>query len=167
MPKLSRSALRQMAANPGRSEAPVTNHLPPVAATCTSSCRYALPMTTTCTSNCLYAPYLCQLYRAHAPEIWCSHCRVATLSEYSQHGIRINPFVFNPPTHIPICSFPIVQDAPCPLRLLQPHTGYTANCGSTCVTPVSQTNMCPTTIISCPSVVDGSRAPCPNVMRIS
>ena len=111
-------------------------------------------------SDCLYAPYPCHMYRSHAPAIWCSSCRVRAISQYAQNGMRVDCSIFNPPAPCvqPCAPLPLVQEAPCPLRYYrQPPVVSAASpqnivVGAGCVVPIIQQPMCPTSVVSCPSV---------------
>ena len=95
-------------------------------------------------TSCLYAPYPCTIYRL--PAIWCSTCRVNTMSQYALQGLRINPTIFNPPSIcVPPCQPVMFTPAPEP-----PCRQLSIPVNAVAVAPVCQSNSCPTSVVSCP-----------------
>ena len=143
MGRLSRRALRAMSA--AEQEPPVVLPAAPVPAMTVPVVMHPAASGAT---DCLYAPYPCHLYRAHAPSIWCSSCRVWAVSLYAQNGMRVNASVFNPPVLCaqPCAPVPVVHAAPCPVRCVMPQ-------GASCVPPVAHPTMCPSTCVSFPSML--------------
>ena len=111
------------------------------------ACIPTAPVCTNGTHNCLYAPYDCVRYRASAPHIWCSHCRVYAMSIWSQNGIHSPPgMIFDPPN---LCTTPCVPTfypaGMAPLRL---------EMGATCVQPTYRPTTCPSATVSCPMTMN-------------
>ena len=94
---------------------------------CPTPCTAPLTPVIANNSHCLYTPFECSVYRY--PPQWCSTCQVRAASMCAQLGQPDIRMLFTPR---PVCA------APC-----------MSACQPACVRPV----MCPTTQISCPSVV--------------
>lgn len=139
----SRSALRARC-RPAMTDPVVINDAclasPQVLTTC-------IPAVCSVPQTCLYAPYECIRFRASAPHIWCSQCRVHAMSVWSQNGISAPPVsMFDPPRTCPMpqCAPAFAPSTPLPNRM---YPG-----GAACVPPTYQPSTCPSTVVTCASV---------------
>jgi hypothetical protein len=122
----------------------------PVVVACSApSAQASIPAVSSVSQTCLYAPYECIRFRASAPHIWCSQCRVHAMSVWSQNGISAPPMsMFDPPR---MCA--MLQCAPPPTLLpYGVHPG-----GAACVAPIHLPHACPSTVLSCAAVDPNSR----------